>query len=173
MVRGTTLLVGFLFAIAAHASDAGTSSPDAGPLAYKAKPAIFFSEDPTVFEKLILAKPAERAAMKGILQKLTIGKRAAAIIVVEGYELPFSRRVDLQADIVITDPTGRVILDKASVSGAQTMDPKTMLLVPLAPTFGMVFGLTDPEGDYKVRITLWDQIRGASSIVETKFTVTR
>ena len=78
-----------------------------------------------------------------------------------------------EADVVITDPTGRVVIDKAGIAGAQTMDPKTMLLVPLTPTFGLMFGLTDPEGEYKVRITLWDQVRGASALLETKFVVAR
>lgn len=176
-MRGTTLLVG-LMAIAAHAADAG-SPRDAGAadaaaaLGWKAKPMLVFVEDATTFEKIAMAKPTERAAIKGVVQKLTVGKRVAATILVEGYELPFSRRVDLQADLVITDPTGRVIMDKASLVGAQVMDPKTMYLVPLGPSFGLMFGLTDPEGDYKVRMTLWDHVRGASTVVETKFTVTR
>lgn len=164
MVRMTAVVL--LWAGVAAAQDAGVA-------AAKMKPVLVLMEDAAQIDKYVVAKPAERAAMKGILSKVTIGKRAAAAILVEGYELPYSRRVDLNADIVITDPTGRVVLDKASVAGAQTMDPKTMLLVPLLPTFGLVFGLTDPEGDYKVRIVLWDQVRGASSVLETKFQVTR
>ena len=183
-MRGMTFVIGLL-ALAAHAADGGSATPaakvadagsalDAGsPLAWKAKPVLLFAEDATVLDKYVIAKPNERAGIKGVLSKLTIGKRAAGAIVVENYELPFSRRVDLSADIVITDPTGRVVLDKASIAGAQTMDPKTMLLVPLLPTFGLMFGLTDPEGEYKVRIVLMDQVRGTASVLETKFVVTR
>ncbi|GEM_PF-3041945 len=172
MVRMTAVVL--LWAGVAAAQDAGVRAADAGVApAAKMRPLLVLMDDAAQIDKYVIAKPAERAAMKGILSKVTVGKRAAAAILVEGYELPYSRRVDLNADIVITDPTGRVVLDKASVAGAQTMDPKTMLLVPLLPTFGLVFGLTDPEGDYKVRIVLWDQVRGSSSVLETKFQVTR
>ncbi len=177
MVRGmTAVMVGLAFA--ALAADRGSNkadagSADAGSVAKVARPVLLMTDDPAIVDKYVLAKPNERAAMKGVLTKLTVGKRAAGSILVENYELPFSRRVDLSADIVITDPTGRVVLEKASVAGAQTMDPKTMILVPLVPTFGLMFGLTDPEGEYKVRITLWDQVRGSSSVLETKFLVTR
>ncbi len=181
-MRGTILVVG-LMAFAAAAADGGVAKPvakadagsvDAGdPLVWKAKPVLLFVEDPAVADKYALAKPNERAAIKGVLSKLTIGKRAAGALFLENYELPFSRRCDLAADIVITDPTGRVVLDKAGIAGAQTMDPKTMVLVPLTPSFGMMFGLTDPEGEYKVRVVVWDQVRGASTVLETKFLVTR
>ncbi|MBS1150104.1 MAG: hypothetical protein H6Q89_1802 [Myxococcaceae bacterium] len=185
-MRGTTVVVG-LMAIAAYAADggaakapgkaavdAGAATVDAGsPLGWRAKPVLLFTDDPAVVEKYALAKPHERAAIKGVLTKLTVGKRAAGAILLENYDLPFSRRVDLAADVVITDPTGRVVLDKAGIAGAQTMDPKTMVLVPLTPTFGMMFGLTDPEGEYKVRVVVWDQVRGASAVLETKFLVTR
>ena len=177
-MRGTNLVV-CLLAFAALGADGGGAKPDAGvldagsSLAWKAKPVLLFMDDVAVVDKYALAKPGERAGIKGVLTKLTIGKRAAGAILVESYELPFSRRVDLSADVVITDPTGRVVLEKASIAGAQTMDPKTMVLVPLAPTFGMMFGLTDPEGEYKVRVTIWDSVRGASAVLETKFLVTR
>lgn len=179
-MRRMTLVLGMI-AASAFAADGGAAKPsadagavDAGsPLVWKARPVLLLADDAAVIEKYALAKPNERAAIKGVLTKITVGKRSLAAILVDGYELPFSRRVDLTADIVITDPTGRVVLDKAGISGAQTMDPKTMVLVPLNPTFGMVFGLTDPEGEYKVRIMLWDQVRGASSLLETKFVVTR
>jgi hypothetical protein len=175
-MRVTTVLMG-LMAFGAYAADGGVATPaaaDAGaPLGWKAKPVLLFAEDAAVVDKYALARPSERAKIKGVLSKVTIGKRAAGAILVENYELPFSRMVDLAADVVITDPTGRVVLDKAGIAGARTMDPKTMVLVPLTPTFGMMFGLTDPEGEYKVRIVLWDQVRGASSVLETKFLVTR
>jgi hypothetical protein len=178
-MRGMTVMLGLLAAVT-YAADAGApKSPDAGiadagsTLAFKAKPVLLLAEEPEVITKYALAKPAERAVIKGVLTRLTVGKRAAGAILVDNYELPFSRRVDLTADVVITDPTGRVVLDKAGISGAQTMDPKTMVLVPLTPTFGLMFGLTDPEGEYKVRVTVWDQVRGASSLLETKFIVTR
>ena len=168
-MRGTIWL---LIAMTAYGADGGSLAKDAGT-AVKVKPILLFVDDPSVVEKYSLAKPNERAAIKGVLTKLTVGRRAAGAILLENYELPFSRRVDLAADVVITDPTGRVVLDKASIAATQTMDPKTMVLVPLAPTFGMVFGLTDPEGEYKVRVTVWDQIRGTSAVLETKFLVTR
>lgn len=176
-----------LFPLMASAIDAGVTPakppkdagrPDAGlaakaPGAWAAKPIFLLAEDEKAIDKYALAKPSERAAVKGILQKLTVGKRAAAAILLEGYELPQSRRADLSADLVVMDPTGRTVIDKVSVSVAKTMDPQTMILVPLKPVFGMVFGLTDLEGEYQVRITVWDHVRGSSTNLETKFQLTR
>lgn len=157
------------------ARDAGPTDAGAtlGPGEWKAKPILVLAEDETVIDKYALAKPADRAAIKGVLTKVTIGRRTAGAILLEGYELPYSRRVDISADLVITDPEGKEMIDKASVSGAQTMDPKLMVLLPLKPLFGLMFGLTDREGEYKVRITVWDHIRGASTKLETSFVVTR
>lgn len=169
-----------LVAVSAFAADAGAPSPspkpDAGTAAApakKPKPVFMIFEDQASAEKFIVLKPAERAKAKGVLTKVTIGKRALAAIMLEDYELPFSRRVDLTADITITDPTGRVVLDKASVAAANTMDPKTMTLVPLSPGLGLMYGLTDPEGDYKVHLVIWDQVRGESTTLDTKFPVSR
>lgn len=169
-MRGITLMA--LVACAAHAADGGTPKADAG-VARKPKPVFMIFDDQPAAEKFIVARPNERAAIKGVLSKVTIGKRAIGAIMLEGYELPFSRRVDLTADLTITDPTGRVVLDKASVAAASTMDPKTMTLVPLAPVVGLMYGLTDPEGEYLVHLKVWDQVRGESTVLDTRFTVTR
>lgn len=175
-MRWPLLLV--LVAASAFAADAGSApSPkaDAGVAApaKKPKPVFVIFEDQPAAEKYVVLKPAERPKAKGVLTKVTIGKRATGAILIEDYELPFSRRVDLTADLTITDPTGRVVLDKASVAAANTMDPKVMTLVPLAPAVGLMYGLTDPEGDYKVHLVIWDQVRGESTTLDTKFTVTR
>jgi hypothetical protein len=146
---------------------------DGGAAAWKAKPVFVFAETDEALAQYALAKPANRAGLKGILKKVTVGSRAMAAVMLEDYELPYSRRIDVSADIVITDPTGREVLDKASVAGSRTMDPKTMVLVPLGPTFPLMFGLTDPEGEYRVHITVWDQVRGASTRLDTKFTLSR
>ena len=168
MRRSIVLLA--LIAVTAHAADGGAAPADAG----SGPRALFvLADDEAAIDKYVLAKPSERAAIKGILTKVTIGKRTAGAILVEGYELPYSRRVDVSADLVITDPEGREVIDKASISGARTMDPKTMLLLPLKPVFGLMFGLTDREGEYKVRITVWDHVRGSSTSLETRFVVTR
>lgn len=161
-----------LVASSAFAADAGVPKPDAGS-AVKSKPVFLIFEDQPAAEKYVVMKPAERKSAKGILTKVTVGKRATGAIMLEGYELPFSRRVDLTADITITDPTGRVVLDKASVAAASTWDPKNMTLVPLSPAIGLMYGLTDPEGEYKVHLTIWDQVRGESTMLDTKFTVSR
>ena len=172
-MRRMTLLVG-LVAVAGHSADRRSGTVDAGTTPdWKAKPVLLLTDDPAVVEQYVAAKPPARAAMKGVLTKITIGRRAMGSVLLEGYQLPFSRRVDLTADVTITDPTGRVVLEKASLAGARTLDPKTMLLVPLAPSFPLMFGLTDPEGEYRVRITVWDQVRGASTVLETKFFVSR
>ena len=34
-------------------------------------------------------------------------------------------------------------------------------------------GVTDPEGVYTARVTIWDQIRGEATKAEFQFTVTR
>lgn len=167
-----------LVAASAFAADAGPApSPktDAGIAApaKKSKPVFMVFDNQEAAEKFVTTKIADRAKAKGVLTKVTVGKRAVGAIMLEDYELPFSRRVDLSADITITDPTGRVVLDKASAAAAQTMDPKTMTLVPLAPALGLMYGLTDPEGEYKVHLVIWDQVRGESTTLDTKFTVTR
>ena len=37
----------------------------------------------------------------------------------------------------------------------------------------LAFGTTDLEGVYRLKVTVWDQIRGTSSTAETSFTLTR
>lgn len=166
--------------VAAKAADAGTApvaapavEADAGTVAWKAKPVVVFASDQATLEKYATLKPAERAKLKTIITTPKIGTRVEMGIFVEGYELPYSRRVDLSADVSITDVTGRSLLEKASFAGAQTMDPKTMLLVPLKPYASLMWGLTDREGEYQLKVTIWDHVRGTSTRLETKFNVTR
>ncbi len=164
---------------AAWASDAGTVTDAGGAKVgesqaeWKAKPVFILAENDKVLDAYAIAKPADRAKIKGLLTKATVGARLAGAILLDGYELPYSRRVDVSADVLITDPTGREVVDRASISGASTMDPKTMLLLPLKPVFGLMFGLTDREGEYTVKITVRDNIRGAVTRLETKFVVSR
>jgi hypothetical protein len=176
-MRATICLLS-LVAFSAFATDAGTIGADAGTvtgeaLEWKAKPLFVLADSEAAIDKYVLAKPAERAKVKGILTKVTVGARVAGAIIVDNYELPYSRRVDVSADVLITDPEGKEILDKVSLAGAQTMDPKVMFALPLKPVFGLMFGLTDREGEYKVQVTVRDHIRGSSAKLETKFTVTR
>ena len=191
-MRGMTLVLS-LIALAARAADAGSvadagktaGKPDGGRAAadagkpaadtveWKAVPVFAIAENEQALDKFAITKPAERSKIKGLVTKVTVGTRFAAAIFLDGYELPYSRRVDVSADIVITDPEGKEMLDRVSISGAQTMDPKVMLLLPLKPIFGLMFGLTDREGEYRVQITVRDHIRGELTKLDTKFLVTR
>lgn len=178
-MRRSPLLLTCLAALAFAADggvkpDAGSVKPDAG-VAKQPKPVFVVFEDQAAAEKYVVLKtPAERANAKGVLKKVTIGKRATGAIMLENYELPFSRRVDLTVDVVIIDPTGRVVLDKASAASAsKDWDPKNMPLVPFGPALGLMYGLTDPEGEYTLKLKVWDQVRGESTSLDTKFTVSR
>lgn len=148
------------------------AGPDAG-VAAEPKPVMLIASGPDVFDKWITAKPEQRAAVKGFTDKLKIGERYAFAAVIEGYELPKSRMVDLTADVQITDPTGRVVTDKVSMFTAKTWDPKKQFVVPMKPAMTLYFGTTDPEGQYDVKITVWDQVRGTHVELKTQFTVTR
>ncbi|MBK7864854.1 MAG: hypothetical protein IPJ65_40895 [Archangiaceae bacterium] len=134
---------------------------------------VLLATSPDVFEKWATARPAERGSMKGLTEKVKINERTLIAIGLEGYQLPRSRRVELSADIVIIDSTGRTVLEKASVAGARLFDPKTQTAVLLKPFGALNYGVTDPEGVYTAKITVWDQIRGESSKTETQFTVSR
>jgi hypothetical protein len=150
--------------------DAGaTSKPDAG---VAARPLFVIAEDAAVFDAFSTAKVGERPKLK-TTTALKVGTTYAASIFADGYTLPFSRVVDLSADITITDSTGRVVRERASAARARTMDPKTMVAVQLVPDFRLSFGLVDPEGAYQVVLVLYDHVRGVSSRSETTFTVTR
>ena len=148
-------------------------SADAGTPVVAPKAAVLLAPTVDVFDKWAAAKPAERAAVKGLVDKVKINERMMLAIVLDGYELPRSRQVDLVADIVITDSTGRVVLEKASAAGARIFDPKTQTAVVLKPLGALLYGVTDPEGVYTAKVTVWDQIRGDSAKAVTQFTVTR
>jgi hypothetical protein len=134
---------------------------------------LLIANDTAVFDKWLAAKPAERAAVKGLTDKVKINERSVVAIVLDGYELPHSRKVELVADIVIVDSTGRTVLEKASVANGRTFDPKTQTAVLLKPTGSLIYGVTDPEGVYTVKLTVWDQIRGEASRAVSTFTVSR
>jgi hypothetical protein len=151
----------------AAGSDAGTAAAPA------LKAIALISTDSAVLEKWVTLKPAERAKLAGLTDKLKVDERVVVGIALDGYTLPKSRLVDLTCDVVITDPTGQLLLEKVSIAGTRTWDPKTQSAVPLKPTFGLIFGTTDPEGVYKMKITVWDQVRGVSTVSESTFTVSR
>lgn len=137
------------------------AAPDAGT-APAAKAVILLAREAEAFDRWAAAKRSDRAAVKGLEGRLKINERMLVAIVLDGYELPRSRQVDLTADIVVTDSTDRVVLDKASAAIARTFDPKAQTAVVLKPLGALLYGVTDPEGVYTVKVTLWDQIRGQS-----------
>lgn len=154
----------------ARQPDAGSATKaDAG---VPARPVLVIAEDTATFDAFSTAKVAERARLK-TTTVVKIGQVYPAAIFADGYTLPFSRVVDLSADLSITDSTGRVVRERASVAGVRTMDPKTMVAVQLVPDLRLSFGLTDPEGRYQVVLTLYDHVRGTATRTESAFTVTR
>jgi hypothetical protein len=146
---------------------------DAGVAGATPKPLGLIATDPGVIEKWVATKPDQRATVKGLVDKMKINERVAFAIVLEGYELPKSRKVDLTADLLIVDSTGRTVVDKVSVATAKTWDPATQFAVLLKPMTGMYFGTTDPEGVYSLKVTIWDQVRGSHVESTQQFTVTR
>ena len=153
-----------------RAADGGARPLDAG-VATRPFVAIAESEEP--MPKVATAKPAERARVPGVLTTLLIGHTYTFAFFADAYTLPVSRVVDLNVDIVITDSTGRQVIEMANVSRARTMDPKTMFAVPLDPPLRLPLGLTDPEGVWMVRMILFDGVRGTTSRAESSFTVKR
>ena len=154
-----------LFILAAEPTDAGAAPAP--------KAVLLLAANADVFDKWATLKPSERATFKGLVDKVKINERTLLAIALDGYALPRSRKVDLNADIVIEDPNGRVVLEKASAANARVFDPKTQTAVVLKPIGALIYGVTDPEGVYTARVTVWDQIRGESSKLVTQFTVTR
>jgi len=148
-------------------------SADAGVEAAAPKALFVLATSQEAVDKWAAAKPAERAAVKGIVDKVKINERVWAAIVLDGYTLPRSRKVELNADLIIVDSTGRTVVEKVSAATARTFDPKTQTAVVLKPVGGLIYGVTDPEGLYTARVTIWDQIRGEAAKSETQFTVTR
>lgn len=147
------------------AADAGVPSAP--------KAVVLLAPTPDVFDKWEAAKPSERAGVKGLTDKVKINERMLIAIAVDGYELPRSRKVELNADIVITDSTGRVVLEKVSAAMARVYDPKTQVGLVLKPLGALIYGVTDPEGVYTAKVTVWDQIRGESMKTVAQFTVSR
>jgi hypothetical protein len=146
---------------------------DAGVAAVPAKPLALIATDTGVIEKWVATKPEQRGTVKGLVDRVKINERVAFAIVLDGYELPRSRKVDLTADLLITDSTGRTVVDKVSVATAKTWDPAKEFAVMLKPLTGMYFGTTDPEGAYSLKVTVWDQVRGTHVESTQQFTVTR
>jgi hypothetical protein len=163
------VLLGALVALTLTA-DAGAAA-DAGVLGPRAL--LLLASEPEAFDRWAAAKPSERSKVKGLTDKVKINERTLVAIVLDGYELPKSRRVELNADIVIIDSTGRTVLEKASAATARTFDPATQTAIVLKPIGALNYSVTDPEGVYVAKVTIWDQIRGESAKVVTQFTVTR
>src|SRR3954462_14752891 len=125
----------------------------AGP---EPKAVALIATGPDVLDKWAAAKPSERAKVKGLVDKVKINERVAFAVVLDGYELPKNRQVDLTCDVKITDSTGRDVIDRVSLGLAKTWAPKTQFAVLLKPVTALQFGTTDPEGVYHVKITVWD-----------------
>ncbi len=161
-----------LVAIAAVLLSADAGSADAG-VAAAPKALLLLATNQEAIDKWVAAKPAQRAGIKGVVDKVKINERVLAAIVLDGYTLPRSRKVELNADLVIVDSTGRTVLEKVSAAVARDFDPKTQSAVVLKPVGGILYGTTDPEGMYTARVTIWDQIRGEATKAELQFMVTR
>jgi hypothetical protein len=164
-----------LFAVLAHATDAGTPAADAGTAAANvstATPAFVVVENQEDLAKLEQLAPKDRATSKLVVTKMQIGKRYVGAILVDGYTLPRSRRVGLSVDVTIIDPNGDIRIERVSAASAKVVDPKlpTALLRPALP---MTWGLTDLEGEYTVKLKLFDEVRGESSEARQKITVVR
>lgn len=158
-----------LLLLLAAGPDAGLAAPPADAVL---KPAIVLAETKApVLTEWHLKKPAERAALKGQLGKVTVKQRVVAALFLDGWELPKSRRVDVTADVVLTDPTGRVVLEKASAAIATEFDPRIHTALALTPHLPIILGATDPDGEYVLKVTVWDQVRGISAKTELRFKV--
>lgn len=174
MLSALLLLAGL-----AHAGDAGTpaAAADAGTAAAAANvssatPAFVVVENQDDLTKLEQLSAKDRAAAKGVVTKMQIGKRYVGAIFVDGYTLPRSRRVGLAVDVTIIDPNGDVRIERVSAASTKTMDPK-LPSVMLRPALPMSWGLTDLEGEYTVKVKLYDEVRGESSESRSKITVVR
>ena len=159
-----------LFSVAAWAQDAGKA--DAGVAPPKPHPVFAIGKGSPVLEQWAKSKPEARAALP-TLKTVKIGERAYFGIFLEGWELPASRKVDLSADILITDCNKRQVLEKANVAATKMMDPRVHVVVPLLPAVELMYGLTDPECAYSVKLTIFDLVRGTSWTSEGSFTVAR
>jgi hypothetical protein len=148
------------------------ASADAGVASRQPRPAFALARDSATLDKWSKTKPEGRAALP-LLKAVKIGERAFLGLFVENYELPVSRKVDLAADVLITDCNKRIVLEKANIAGTRTMDPKLHLAVPLTPPIELVYGLTDPDCVYAVKVTVFDLNRGVSWTSEGTFPVTR
>ncbi|MFT3835955.1 MAG: hypothetical protein QM723_03030 [Myxococcaceae bacterium] len=170
------LIALLLLAGLAHAGDAGTPAVDAGtPAAANASPAtpaFVVVENQDDLAKLEQLSAKDRAASKTVVTKMQIGKRYVGAIFVDGYTLPRSRRVGLGVDVTIIDPNGDVRIERVSAASTKTMDPKLPTLM-LRPPLPMTWGLTDLEGEYTVKLKLYDEVRGESSESRSKITVVR
>ncbi len=156
--------------VATAKGPAQPSGPAAGESA--ATPVLLITETGDALDKLEQVAPKDRAAFKGLVTKMVIGKHYTAGIFVDGYTLPRSRRVGLAADISITAPNGDVMVERVSAATARTIDPK-LPTVYLKPSLPIVWGLTDQEGEYTFRVKLYDEVRGESSVKVTRVTVVR
>ncbi len=173
-MRLLAICLSLLSPLVLAAPDAGVAALDAGPaLVAQPVPVFAIAEKPEPFDTFAITKAVDRPKVKGLLNKVTIGKRVMLAIFLDNYTLPSSRRVDLSADVVITDPNGRVTHEQVSAAQAKTLDPKTMFTVPLKPGVPLSLGLTDPEGTWKISITIWDLVRGSHSRLDSTFLVTR
>jgi hypothetical protein len=165
MVSALVLLTSLAFA-----ADGGT--PAAAPPVPAATAVFLVTEKEEDLVKLEQLSAKDRAASKLIVTKMQIGKRYVGAIFVDGYTLPRSRRVGLQADITIVDPNGDNRIERVSAATAKTVDPK-LATVLLRPALPMTWGLTDMEGEYTIKLKLFDEVRGESSDSSSKITVFR
>jgi hypothetical protein len=160
-----------LCSVVASAQDGGKAAAPVAPA--KPRPAFALAKSSPVFEVWARTKPEARAALPNLIKSVKIGERAFLGIFLENWELPPSRKVDLTADVLITDCNKRVVLEKASIAGTRITDPKVNLAVPLTPAVELMYGLTDPDCTYSVKVTVFDLLRGQSWTSEGTFDVTR
>lgn len=161
------------------ARPAAGSAPAAGPAGAadagapsKPRPAFALAKDSATLEKWSKTPPAGRAALP-TLKGVKIGERAFLGIFLENWELPQNRKVDLSADLLITDCNKRIVFERANVAGTRSTDPKVNLAVQLSPAVELLYGLTDPDCTYQVKVTVFDLMRGGSWSSEGSFAVTR
>jgi hypothetical protein len=151
-------------------TDAGAA--DAGVAAARPRPAFALAKESATLDKWSKTRPEGRAALP-TLKAVKIGERAFLGLFLENWELPASRKVDLAADVLITDCNKRIVLERANAAGTRAMDPKVHVAVPLTPPIELVYGLTDPDCAYAIKVTVFDLNRGSSWSAEGSFTVTR
>ncbi len=170
MVSALLLLAGL-----AHATDAGTAArADAGTAANVSPATASFVvvEKEEDLPKLEQLSAKERAASKLVVTRMQIGKRYIGAIFVDGYTVPRSRRIGLQVDVTILDPNGDIRIERVSAAQAKVVGPK-LPSVLLRPGLPMTWGLTDLEGEYTIKLKLYDEVRGESSDSSSKITVVR